>query len=415
MKRNLALIIVFVFALTSCQTFQTILNVSPYESYLKSLESSGISKSTMGKKWITSGENALLNPNETIKLPFKAEIFFRETAPIAISYRLKYEEYAKLTFKITSKTKENNRIYIDVFEENPNRSRVKNLYVKDTVFTYDDNSSKSLILRIQPQLLVNQFVTIEIIENPKLAFPVKNGSNKDIQSFWGVDRDGGSRRHEGVDIFNKKGTPILAVEDGTIARVETTNLGGKVVWQRLGLFGQSIYYAHLDSQTVNSGQVVKKGDVVGFMGNTGNAKFTPSHLHFGIYTGSGAIDPLLYIQKRDTIPDKLKLNEKYLEDEVFVKTENAQIPINVLSISSGAINYTDYLGNLQNVNQLNINNNFKSKFKPKPLGQNIIDEPILEGIPIARFKANDPFKILGFVDNYLYLEQKEVRGWILRE
>ncbi|MEY4539996.1 MAG: hypothetical protein RLZZ306_1753, partial [Bacteroidota bacterium] len=134
-----------------------------------------------------------------------------------------------------------------------------------------------------------------------------------------------------------------------------------------------------------------------------------------IYTGSGAIDPLLYIQKRDTIPGKLKLSEKYLANEVIVKTENAQIPINVLSISSGAINYKDYLGNIQNVNQLSINNNLKSKFKPKPLVQIIIDEPILEGIPIARFNANDPFKVLGFVDNYLYLEQKEVRGWILRE
>ena len=412
MKRNIALIIMMVFILTSCQT---IFNISPYESYVKSLESSGISKSTMGKKWISSGESALLNPKESVKLPFKSEIFFREIVPNAISYRLKYEEYAKLTFKISSKGKDNNGVYVDIFEDNPNKSRVRNFYVKDTIFVYEDNNFKNLIIRIQPQLLVNQYVTLEIIENPKLAFPVKNGSNKDIQSFWGVERDGGQRRHEGVDIFSKKGTPILAVEDGTIARVETNILGGKVVWQRLGLFGQSIYYAHLDSQMVSSGQAVKKGDVVGFMGNTGNAKYTASHLHFGIYTGSGAIDPLLYIQKRDTIPGKLKMSERYLGDEEVIKTENGQVPVNVLSVSSGAINYTDYLGNLQNTSQLNIDSKIKVKFKPNLSVQNIMDEPFSEGIPIAKFNAEEAFKILGYVDNYLYLEQNEVKGWVLKE
>lgn len=183
----------------------------------------------------------------------------------------------------------------------------------------------------------------------------------------------------------------------------------------MGLFGQSIYYAHLDSQAVSAGQVVKKGAIVGFMGNTGNAKYTASHLHFGIYTGSGAIDPLLYIQKRDTIPGKLKLSEKYLGDELVIKTENGQVPVNVLSVSSGAINYDDYLGNLQSINQMNIDGKIKVKFKPNPTVQNIINEPFSEGIPIAKFNVKGVFKILGYVDNYLYLEQNDVKGWVLKE
>ncbi len=401
-----------VFAFTSCKT---IFNISPYETYVKSLETSGISKSSMGKQWIASGQNSLLKPNESIKFPFKSEIFFREIAPIAISYAMIYEENAKLTFKITSKSKENNGVFIDIFENNPTKNRIKNLYIKDTIFVYENGSNQNLIIRIQPQLLVNQYVTLEIIENPKLAFPVKNGSNKDIQSFWGVARDGGARKHEGVDIFNKKGTPILAVESGIIARVETNNLGGKVVWQRLGLFGQSVYYAHLDSQAVSAGQSVRKGDIIGFMGNTGNAKTTSPHLHFGLYTGSGAIDPILYILKRDTIPAKLKMSEKYLGNEIIIKTETGQTPINVLSVSSAAINYADYLGNIQNINQLNINSNIKVKYKPNPSIQIMIDKPFSEGIPIAKFNFKEEFKILGFVDNYLYLEQNEVKGWVLKE
>jgi peptidoglycan LD-endopeptidase LytH len=409
MKRIFAYFICLIFTFSSCQT---IFNVSPYESYLKSLESSGIAKSTMGKKWISSGQNALLSPNESVKYPFKSEIFFREITPMAVSYNLKYEENAKITFKISSKGKENNGVYIDLVENNPNKTRLKNFYVKDTTFIYEDNGPKNLIIRIQPQLLVNQYVTLE---NPKLAFPVKNGSNRDIQSYWGVDRDGGRRRHEGIDIFNKKGTPILAVEDGVISQVGNNNLGGKVVWQRLGLFGQSIYYAHLDSQVVKSGQTVKKGDVIGLMGNTGNARFTPSHLHFGIYTGGGAIDPLLYVQKRDTIPGKLKLNEKYLGNELLIKTKTAQTPINVLSISSVGINYTDYLGTTQNTIQLNPDDIGKVKFKPNQANEFIIDTPSSLAVPIAKFNLNDSFKILGYVDNYLYLEQKEVKGWVLKE
>lgn len=401
-----------IFVFTSCQT---IFNITPYESYVKSLVNSGISTSSMGKKWIYSGQDALLNPSESVKFPFKSEIFFREIVPIAISYSIKYEANAKLTFKIISKGKDNNGVYFDMFEDNPNKNRVKNIYVKDTTFVYENGDSQNLILRIQPQLLVNQYVTLEIIENPKLAFPVKNGSNKDIQSFWGVDRDGGSRKHEGVDIFSKKGTPILAVIDGTITRVETTNLGGKVVWQRTVPFNQSIYYAHLDSQTVSAGQNVKEGDIVGFMGNTGNAKFTASHLHFGIYTGSGAIDPLQYILKRDTIPAKLKLSENYLGKEVFVKTEIGQMPINILSVSSVSINYADYLGNLQNTSQLNFGSEIKTRLKPDIPAQNITDEPSSEGVPIARFNARKPFKILGYKDKYLYLEQNDERGWVPKE
>jgi peptidoglycan LD-endopeptidase LytH len=412
MKRISAYLIIVIFTFSSCQT---IFNVSPYESYLKSLEQTGIAKSTMGKKWISSGQNALLTPNENVKYPFKSEIFFREIAPMAVSYSLKYEENAKITFKISSKGKENNGVYVDLVENVPNKTRLKNFYVKDTIFTFEDNTGKNLILRIQPQLLVNQYVTVEIVENPKLAFPVKNGSNRDIQSYWGVDRDGGRRKHEGIDIFNKKGTPILAVEDGIISQVGTNNLGGKVVWQRLGLFGQSIYYAHLDSQTVSSGQTVKKGDVLGFMGNTGNARTTPPHLHFGIYTAGGAIDPLLYVQKRDTIPGKLKLSEKYLGDEVLVKSKTAQTPVNVLSVSSAGVNYVDYLNTIQNATQLNVNENSKVRLKPNQTAEFISDEPSIIGVPIAKFNLNDNFRVLGYVDNYLYLEQKEVKGWVLKE
>ena len=71
---------------------------------------------------------------------------FREITSNAISYSMKYEENSKLTFKITSKGKENNGVYVDIFENNPNKSRVKNFYVKDTIFVYDNGNTQNLIL-----------------------------------------------------------------------------------------------------------------------------------------------------------------------------------------------------------------------------------------------------------------------------
>ncbi|WP_179351802.1 M23 family metallopeptidase [Winogradskyella vidalii] len=131
---------------------------------------------------------------------------------------------------------------------------------------------------------------------PTLAFPVSGKDNRAIQSFWGASRGGGSRSHEGIDIFAPRGTPVVAATDGFISSTGNRGLGGKQVWLRDGVFGQSLYYAHLDSIAVSGGRRVKLGDTLGFVGNTGNAKTTSPHLHFGIYTSTGAVDPLPYVK-----------------------------------------------------------------------------------------------------------------------
>jgi hypothetical protein len=134
----------------------------------------------------------------------------------------------------------------------------------------------------------------------KLAFPVAS-QKSNTGSFWGDERDGGRRKHEGVDIFAKKGSDVVAVCNGTIVSVGNGGIGGKTVWLQSDDYGWSAYYAHLNTQSVYEGQDVKKGDVIGTVGNTGNAKYTPSHLHFGIYTTSGAINPLPLIKSAPRI------------------------------------------------------------------------------------------------------------------
>lgn len=142
---------------------------------------------------------------------------------------------------------------------------------------------------------------LQITTEPLLQFPVAGKDDKAIQSFWGAPRDGGARKHEGNDIFAPKGTNLLALTDGEITRLTNTGIGGKTVW----LYDQErdlrYYYAHLDEQLVRKGQYVRRGDVVGTVGNTGNARTTPPHLHFGIYDGA-AIDPFPFLQRTDELP-----------------------------------------------------------------------------------------------------------------
>lgn len=128
-----------------------------------------------------------------------------------------------------------------------------------------------------------------------LVFPV-SGKAK-IGSFWGAGREGGKRKHEGIDIFAKKGTPVVALCDGIIVSSGNTPKGGKNLWLQAFKYPWRAYYAHLDQKKVREGQVVKKGQVIGTVGNTGNAKYTPSHLHFGIYKiFGGAENPLPWVK-----------------------------------------------------------------------------------------------------------------------
>jgi murein DD-endopeptidase MepM/ murein hydrolase activator NlpD len=119
---------------------------------------------------------------------------------------------------------------------------------------------------------------------------------KAVRSYFRDPRDAGRREHHGVDIFAPRDTPVVAAASGFVSSVGTNRLGGNVVWLWDPDRKQSHYYAHLSSQAVRIGQRVDAGDVVGYVGNTGNARTTPPHLHFGIYAfREGPIDPLPFV------------------------------------------------------------------------------------------------------------------------
>ena len=128
-----------------------------------------------------------------------------------------------------------------------------------------------------------------------LRMPVSGLNPREARSSWHAPRSGG-RRHEGIDLFARKGTPVISATRGEVWRVGTDPLGGKVVTV-LGDGPALYYYAHLDDwdDGLFVGRRVEKGTPLGLVGNTGNARTTPSHLHFGVYRvgwwRSPAVDP----------------------------------------------------------------------------------------------------------------------------
>ena len=128
-----------------------------------------------------------------------------------------------------------------------------------------------------------------------LPIPVKGVATRELRDTWGAARSNG-RRHEGIDIFAKKGTTVRSTTDGIVQRIRTGGAGGKAVWV-LGPDLSRHYYAHLDDfGRISVGQRIDQGDKIGEVGNTGNAKGGRPHLHYGIYLRNGqATNPYPYL------------------------------------------------------------------------------------------------------------------------
>ncbi|SKB37810.1 M23 family metallopeptidase [Daejeonella lutea] len=297
-KKPILILVVFTaIFLFSCKSgpFNVLNSASPHERYKRSLSNSGIDKTTMGKTWMELSERVLDSPLN-IKVPYLEKGYFPSEKVQAAAFAFNMQRGQKLHVKLTRKPVTGFMIFTDIWEKGDGVDR-KLLGSTDTlgnVFQSEIERTGTYILRIQPELLAGGEYTLEITAGPSLAYPLKSYERNQIRSFWGDGRDDDSRKHEGVDIFASFRTPVIAVAEGT-TRVNENNLGGKVVWLRPTGKDFTLYYAHLDEQSVSDGQSVRIGDTIGKMGNTGNAKTTPPHLHFGIYTGGGAVDPLPFI------------------------------------------------------------------------------------------------------------------------
>ena len=332
---------------SSCRSVKNIFDSkTAHEKYAEKLEDKHLDDTPEGREWLAASQRAL-GYAQTVELPYRQNGHFHPQRPGALALQFKANFGERVTFDVARKGAARFVIFADLFKQNEKTSHLLSADTSSNQFSYDIDETGTYILRLQPQLYNSGDYTLSVSVGPSLGFPV-TGSKVSVGSYWGDNRDGGKRSHEGIDIFAPKLTPTVAGADGVVTGVREGGLGGKIVWLRVNDKKTSLYYAHLDKQLVQEGQTVKKGDVIGLVGNTGNAKNTPSHLHFGVYTPDGPVNPLPFVNRSiktaPAVPAKnlsgsLKLIKAQKTAEgVLIKANTQLVPL--------AVNAKGYLAEL---------------------------------------------------------------------
>jgi murein DD-endopeptidase MepM/ murein hydrolase activator NlpD len=247
--------------------------------------------------WDAAGSAALRVP---LYVPpaFEELLDFPPDLPLAASYRFFLQRGERIDVAI--RTDRGAAPFADIFEL-IDSTMFRHAFAAEPEargFSFTARTDGVHVLRVQPPATGDgrYAVTVRSPTAKGLVFPVAGASPAAIAGRWGDARDGGARDHKGVDIFAPRGTPVVAVAAGAITTVETTSSGGRVVWQRDDEHGLMYFYAHLDEQIARAGQRVAPGDVIGRVGNTGNARGSSPHLHFGVFRpGYVAENPTPYL------------------------------------------------------------------------------------------------------------------------
>jgi peptidoglycan LD-endopeptidase LytH len=256
-----------------------------YELYLKFHR---VSATADGRRWIASAQESLMSPRATV-LPV-VDGTTLDVEAVAYTFHLRRGQ------RYAADVRGGTRVFIDLFTHTGSEPRHVSSAASDaTSISVEIPADGDYVVRIQPALDGTAEAVVSQTIQPSLAMPVEGAKRSSIQSGFGAARDAGGRRHQGVDIFAPRGTPVVAAADGIVTSVGINGLGGNVVWQVRPLRRESLYYAHLDTQLVQAGSYVRRGDILGTVGTTGNARGGPAHLHFGIYAPGGAVDPLPYV------------------------------------------------------------------------------------------------------------------------
>ena len=125
---------------------------------------------------------------------------------------------------------------------------------------------------------------IETLERDRLTMPVQGVSRDQLHDTFTAAR-GSDRAHEAIDIMAPRRTPVLAATDGTVAKLFTSKQGGLTIYEFDPSKTFCYYYAHLDAYAADlrEGRTIRRGEVIGYVGSTGNASPEAPHLHFAIF------------------------------------------------------------------------------------------------------------------------------------
>ena len=280
---------------------------TPRERYQDALVTAGLGNAALVREWLAAAHRAL-NQAPLVAAPHLERGLLHASDVLALGYKINAKRGQEITFDVTL-ADPRATVFMEVWHLDDEADAPMNLVAHADsgarTIHYRPRRDGVFVLRAQPELLRAGKFTASVRVDATLAFPVSGADERNIKSVFGDARDGGSRSHHGIDIFAKRGTPVVAAAPGYVTRVGTMGIGGNVVWVR-DTWGNHLYYAHLDRWNVHEGADVRTGDTLGFVGNTGNARTTPPHLHFGVYRrGEGPTDPYWFVHRPPRTPAPL--------------------------------------------------------------------------------------------------------------
>ncbi len=439
--KHRSLFVLPILLLAACESSrtlrQTVLGATPHERYVASLRGAELHETALGSSWIEAGEQALYLANTAI-LPFHEVGFIGADEPAAAAYRFTVLRGQRLHVTLDAAVEEPTRLFVDLFavplDTNERARHVAAAEEGALTLEFEPRRDSELVLRIQPELLRTVRFGVHVRTAATLAFPVQGLDARAVGSRFGAARDGGLRMHHGVDIFAPRGTPVLAASDGLVRHVGTNRLGGNVVWLSDSDRGVSHYYAHLDTQLVQAGMRVRAGDTLGLVGNTGNARTTRPHLHFGLYVGRGGpVDPWPFLYEPRTAPPRLAADTALLGG--WSRSSAAQ-PLNLRDapgeggrVMARLVRHTPLRvlgasGSWFRVKLPDGSSGYVAAGLTEPVqqpigrqrfaaGASLLDRPEEGAVPMDTVRAGDSLPVLGRFAGYLMVDAGEGRtGWV---
>lgn len=402
-----------------------------HEAYKLALQDLKLDKAALGRDWIKAGQDALISPKE-IKAPHEEEFYILSDEAKTFSYKLSGFRGHKIEVELEQLAGDSMQVFLDAYEV-----PMDSLTAPRLIASLNGESKKlgfeivrdgDFIIRFQNELLRSGQFRLKVTKVPSLDFPVAGGAKHDIGSLYGVPRDAGRRKHEGIDIFARRHTPIVASSNGFInwAGVREGSLGGKVIWLRDTTRNQLLYFAHLEDVFVKRGDKVLRGDTIGSVGNSGNAITTAPHLHYGIYK-NGAIDPYHFVVPTKTRASRILADRKNLGQTLRTKRittlksnskESSSINLDknqivfVRGIQSNSYEVELPDGSAGLIFYDDVVNVESTLYLKNYAAAGLLDKPSSKAIVTHKIENQD-VKVLGTHANYLWVATEEnQKGWV---
>ncbi len=289
---------------------------SAHEAYRHGLRQAGLADTALGRDWLAAAEQAL-QTTVKIKPPFTEVRHVSAAEAFAVAYEFEAQRGQRIEVAVTFQGEQQTRLFVDLFRINgPDREKwvaVASADEGEGRLEMEPRRTGGYVVRLQSELLRGGRCQITIRKVPTLKFPVAGKDARAIGSPFGAPRDGGRRRHQGVDIFAARHTPVLSPTRTYVHHVGTNRLGGRCIWLYDQKRAHYYYLAHLESYKAEENTWVDEGETVATVGNSGNARTTPPHLHFAVWSRlAGWLDPQPFLGGTRSAPPPITGNTDLL-------------------------------------------------------------------------------------------------------